>query len=238
MQKVSDKKLVNQAEIWRKDAVMAPASYRLFVYTKLELLPEDIIESLEEEVKNTWDEQISFEGIESDLELTIRTIIHSVADKQVLAGFLFVPLLLADLFVLGKATGRIEGTYKQMINKYAEMVQYDRPVAEIDAIFGLTELIIEVAKKAALELPFDVSEVMTDIILQQDLINKQHVGKVVPSETAQVPTDFNSIIDKALQDYEDKTGVSVLEDIEDGADIEELEAELEKLKANIRKDVS
>lgn len=228
-QTITDKKLIKQAEIWRQDALMTPAAYRLYVYTKLENIPPEIVIMLEQEAVDIWDEQISFDDIDTDIELTIGRVFTSLASRRVMESFLFVPLLLADLFVLGKGASRLEGRYRKLINEYAAMTNYDRPLAEIEAIYALSDLMLEVAKKIDLNLNYDVEEVISEILLQQELLDK-------PNTLTNSNVNLSTIVDKALEDYEKETGKSALEDVEDGVDIEELQKEIDKLVKETKKD--
>lgn len=222
MTRITDKKLIRQSEVWRQNAVMAPAAYRLYVYTKVEYIPEEIAKAMKEEIIESWDEQISFENIEADIEMTMGAIFKSLANQKIMEAFLFIPIIIADIFVLQKGAGQLEGKYRIMLDEYADMVHYDRPLAEIDAIYSIAEFLKEVAKKINIKLTYDVDEIVSRIITQKDLINKS-------AQSSSGLGNLDEIINKALKEYEEATGESALKDVEEGVDIEELESVKEKI---------
>lgn len=234
MEKASLKRMKKQAEIWRQDALMAPAAYRLYVYMEIEHIPEEVLEYLNEEAIDSWNEQISFENIEFDIELTIKQVIQGLANRKAMESFLFVPILLADLFVLNKGVSQLEGRYRKLINEYAEMVKFDRPLAEIDAARGLGKLMNDIAKRAKIKLTYDVEEITFKIIEQQGLLDK---ASYADTPAANVE-GLDSIIDKALKDYEKRTGESALKGVEEGVNTEELEKEIETLKEEAKKNAN
>lgn len=223
-QLVSNKRLKKQAEIWLKDdkGLMTPAGYRLLVYLEIEDIPEDILEYMEKQdptALDNWNDHISFKDINTDIEMLITTIFNSLQKRTSMEAFMFIPVLLADLFVLNKGVSKLEGTYRKLINEFGEMYAVDQVLAEIDAITGIAELVKDIANRVGIKLQYDIDEVVTILLTDQQLMDKPLTM-----------SGLDSIIDKAMDDYEKATGKSAIEGVEKGVDTEALQKEIDKLR--------
>lgn len=225
-QKVSNKKIVEKAELWRQDALTAPSAYRLYTYLPLSEIPEGIVARLDENAKKEWDEQISFEEIDADIDMYIRTILNNLANKRIMEAFLFIPVVLADLFILGKGVGRLEGKYRKHINDFADLAAYDRPLAEVEAVYDIAELVREAAKKVGIKLEYDLDEVVQEILIAAGWIDA--TTQELKQQLTVNQLDIDKLIDKALKEYEETTGESALKGVEEGIAEDEFSEEVGK----------
>lgn len=214
--KQTTQKIKEKFEYWRKDPLTSPAGYRLLAYLPWEEVPEEIKGFMPENAEEEWNNNdITADELKKDLELTIKEIYLYLTKQLTVTAYMFVPVLLADIWILGKGTGQLEGQYRTSINAYGDRAQYDRPLAEAEAILSITDLIKKIAKKVDVELPMDLDELANRIIVDQDLLNKEHyeyIGNEIGDGINQ--NELDTLIDKALKDYEEETGESALHEIE------------------------
>lgn len=203
------KELLRKAEQYRANALTAPAAYRLYVFVPWAKIPEDIKPHFSTEAAENWDSEITTEGLAADTELQIISILNALIKGKVVESLMFLPLIFADLYILGHGTSHYEGQYTKLVTTYAEDYEFDTIIADLDAIRGIGELLTQIIQKMGLDLEFDATEIVDKILAQ---IENQ-------VETHNVSQGLNQGIDDAIQRYSELTGEDLLTEIDTGEDL-------------------
>ena len=215
------KTILKQAEHFRNNALTSPAAFRLYIYVPWKDIPAEMKEYFSEAAEKDWEQEISLEDVEKDIEYFMATILETLSRRSTVQGLMLVPLVLADMFMLGVNTGAYEGRYHKIVNQYTEDIDFDSVLAEIDVLQGISKLLKDIANKLKIALEFDIEQVVRDIIELHEKVAVQNQGP-------------NQSIDEAIERYENVTGESLFEGIEDGVDLsEELQAVKDELGSEV-----
>jgi hypothetical protein len=109
-------------------------------------------------------------------------------------AFGIVPMMLADLFMMDKKVGPLQGKLFKIINTYKDHVTLDRQLAEQYAMFEIFDLLKAITKRADIKgtMMFDIDKAFDQVIEASQKINQDVSNAVVTPE-------MHEKIDEALK---------------------------------------
>ena len=207
----TQKNILKKINQWEGNAMMVAGLYRLFTYLPWEKVPEKYKEFFPPEAHEKWDEDLdkyTEEELKLDVEAEIRAMLNVLAKRNVTNSLGIIPMILADLYVMDKPIGPIQGKLLSTIELYKENVYFDRYLAENLAMFDIFEMLTEIVKKAKLKLSFNLDQAMLQVVeaatkLKQD---EEIVTPEVDMQVDQALKDYKKIkeiSDEAIEEYEE-----------------------------------
>lgn len=163
----TEKRILKKVESWKGNPMLVAGLYRLFTYIPWESIPEEYIEFFEEDAKNTWNDDLDKfkkEHINLDMQAEIHAILQTIAKRNITHALGLVPIILADAYVYGAGIATFQGRLVRIINEYKVNMDYDRDLAEQEAIFATVELLKDLASKTKLKLEYDIDEITQTIM--------------------------------------------------------------------------
>lgn len=196
--KRTEQAILKKVNEWKTQPEMVPAVYRLFVFLKWSSIPNEYKDKFDPRAEEIWDNDLEsqLENIQVDTEVTIKAILEELSKKHIVAALALVPIILADLFMVGGKPGKLQGDLALLTTEYKNTVEYDRQVAEIEAMLKLEDIITNVVRRMKIKLDFDLGMTMDKLF--RDFAK--------PFETEASP-EFIASIEKALDDFEEKAKV-------------------------------
>lgn len=188
------KSILKKINEWEGNAMMVAGVYRLFTYLPWDQVPEKYKSFFPEEAKEKWDDDLgkyNEEELKLDIEAEIRALLNVLAKKNITNALGVVPMILADVFVIGKPTGALQGKLLKVITTYKDILELDRTLAEQLTMFEIFDIVETIVKKASLKLSFDLQTAIEQV--------KTAALKVDESNTNIVTPKVNAQIEQALQ---------------------------------------
>lgn len=189
--------ILKKIKEWEGNPMLVAGLYRLFAYLPWDLVPDKYKEFFPEDAKDTWmkdDGQYTEEELKQDIESEIRAILNTIAKKNITNSFGIVPMILADLYMMNKRTGALQGQLNKTINTFKDNVELDRKLAEQLAMFEIFDLIRAIIKKAGIEkqMLFDLDKAIDQVVeASQKIENDVSNVKMTP--------EMHEKIDEALE---------------------------------------
>jgi len=170
------KSILRKVKEWEGNPMLVAGLYRLFAYLPWDLVPDKYKEFFPEDAKEAWikDDGIhSIEELKMDVESEVRAILNTIAKKNITNSFGLVPMILADLFIMEKRTGPLQGRLFKIIETYKENINLDRTLAEQYAMFEIFDLLKAIVKKAGIEkeMLFDLDKAIDQVVQASQKIN-------------------------------------------------------------------
>lgn len=196
------KVILRKINEWDGNPMLVAGMYRLFTYLPWALVPEKYKEFFPEEAKDKWDEDLDnfdLALLKQDIESEVRAILNVLAKRNVTHALGLIPMVLADLFIVDKNIGKIQGELSKIINDYKYNVDIDRQLSEQLAMFDLIELLRTIITKAGISLSFDFDKASDQVVeaankLFEDWQNDNNI----------VTPDIDQQVDQALKEYKEK----------------------------------
>lgn len=203
MKKRAVKSILRKIETW-KTAEMSTGLYRLFTYLTWEEIPEKYKKFFSEEAKKLWLEvgASDTDGIAEDTDMMINNILLELSKGNITLTFPLIPPLLADLFVLGRGTDRLQAAYMTIIRDYLEVRKFDVQLASIEAALKISNLIDKIVKAMGVEVSINISETMDNILAAG-------VFELADKPNSNMGGTVMADIDKALEEYEKRKSQEV-----------------------------
>lgn len=174
---------------------MAPAVYRLFTFIEWENIPEEYQKFYPKEAKETWNDDLNTfnqEHLILDIETEIKAVFKGLFKRSITQAMSIIPIILADVYMTGKSTNKLEAQYHKVIREYIEYYDVDKVLADKLAITDITKLIQNIADTAHIDLGFKIEEMYHNIIEEFE----EKVKKSV------VPLNIEDLVDKALAEHD------------------------------------
>ncbi len=213
----SKKQILRKIKEFETNPMFVTGIYRLVVFLKFEDIPEKYQSFFNEEQKEKWEDPSEklVEDLDLDIDTGIRSVLKSLYKRNVVQSIGIIPMILSDMFMDDKPIGRLQGQLSKLIENYLEDINVLGPnLAEVQTIINVGELFKEIVKVQRLDIKFNIDEIIEDIIgkinVSQDLESHKALN-VLNSKTLELPDDIDSIVDKALDDYESKSGDESIE---------------------------
>lgn len=190
------KAILRKINEWEGNPLMVAGIYRLFVYLPWEYIPEKYKEFFPKEAKETWNNdlaEINSVQIKKDIEAEIRAILNTLAKKNVTNSLGLVPMILADVFIVGETVGALQGKLFKIINTYKKNIELDINLAEQLAIIELFDLFEDIIKKTNLELSFDIHLAFDQVL--------KTISKIEEETQTFLSKDVTMQVDQALKTY-------------------------------------
>lgn len=184
--------ILKKIKEWEGNPMLVAGLYRLFAYLPWDLVPDKYKEFFPEDAKDTWmkdDGQYTEEELKQDIESEVRAILNTIAKKNITNAFGIVPMILADLYMMNKRTGALQGHLNKTINTFKENVELDRKLAEQLAMFEIFDIIRAIIKKAGIEgqMVFDLDKAIDQVVeASQKIENDVSNVKVTPEMHEQI----------------------------------------------------
>lgn len=200
----TERAILKRVKFWKDNPMLVSGVYRLFIYLDWSSIPEEYHEFFPKESKDTWDtgeDSHSVSSIIKDVKAEIYALIKVLAKKNVTHCLGMVPMIMADVFMCGKSTDKLQGDLLNTINNYKTYVSFGRDLAEEYATRSIIEILRDVMKTLRIGVDFDFDKAAENILAK--FSNK--------SKTILTP-EIDAQIDKVLDDYnkrgkDDKTDV-------------------------------
>lgn len=189
------RKILKKIAEWEGNPMMVAGLYRLFTYLPWEKVPEKYKEFFPPEAPETWDDDLdkhTEEELKLDVEAEIRAMLNVLAKRNITNSLGIVPMILADVFVMDKPAGPIQGQLLTTIQMYKENVYYDRYLAEQLAMFDIFEMIGKIVKKAKINLSFNLDQAIKQVI--------EAATKLKEDQDVVTP-EVDIKVDQALKEY-------------------------------------
>lgn len=189
------RKILKKIAEWEGNPMMVAGLYRLFTYLPWEKVPEKYKEFFPPEAPETWDDDLdkyTEEELKLDVEAEIRAMLNVLAKRNITNSLGIVPMILADVFVMDKPAGPIQGQLLTTIQMYKENVYYDRYLAEQLAMFDIFEMIGKIVKKAKINLSFNLDQAIQQVI--------EAATKLKEDQDVVTP-EVDIKVDQALKEY-------------------------------------
>jgi len=189
--------ILKKIEDWEGNPMFVAGLYRLFAYLPWDLVPEKYKEFFPEDAKDTWmkdDGDYDVEEIKMDIESEIRAILNTIAKKNITNAFGIIPMIFADLYMMDKRTGSLQGQLNKIISTYKENVELDRKLAEQLAMFEIFDLLRTIIKRTGIQgqMVFDMEKAIDQVIeASQKIENDISNAKVTP--------EIHEKVDEALK---------------------------------------
>lgn len=184
--------ILKKIKQWEGNPMLVAGLYRLFAYLPWDLVPDKYKEFFPEDAKDTWmkdDGTYTEEELKQDIESEIRAILNTIAKKNITNSFGIVPMILADLYMMNKQTGALQGQLNKIINTYKDNVDLDRKLAEQLAMFEIFDLLRAIIKKAGIkgQMVFDFEKAIDQVVeASQKIENDVSNVKVTPEMHDQI----------------------------------------------------
>jgi hypothetical protein len=195
----TNKTILRKINEWDGNPMLVAGMYRLFTYLPWELVPEKYKEFFPPEAKDTWDDDIGkvdLNVLKQDIVSEVRAILNVLAKRNVTHALGLIPMILADLFIIDRNIGAIQGNLSKIINDYKDNVDIDRELAEQLSMFNLIELLESIITKANIELTFDFDKAVEQVLEAANKLLEEQKDIVTPAIDKQ--------IDQALKEYKEK----------------------------------
>lgn len=203
----TQKAILKKIKEWEGNPMLVAGMYRLFAYLPWVLVPDKYKEFFPEDAKDTWmkDEgNYKEEEILQDIESEIRAILNSIAKKNVTNSLGLIPMILADLFIINKQVGGLQGQLAKTINTFKENIELDRNLAEQLAMFEIFDILRNIIKKAKLKnMSFDFEKALEQVV--------GTATKITPPEPKNVLANpgIEAKVDEALEKEREKDEADV-----------------------------
>lgn len=196
MSKRTVKEIQRKAEAWQT-AEMITGIYRLFIYLDWEDIPNKYRKFFKEEAEELWKKEgaSSIENIEEDINIVINNILLELSKGNIILSLPLIPPILADIFMLGKGTDRLQATFMTIIRDFLDTSKFDTQFAKITAAIQLGDFLKKLAKTAGIKLNVNIDNTMEAILTS---------GIYELSEEPAVSTSIMADVDKALEEYEQR----------------------------------
>jgi len=171
------KAILKKIEEWEGNPMLVAGMYRLFAYLPWSLVPEKYKEFFPEDAKEAWlkdDGTYTEEDLKQDIESEIAAILNTIAKRNITNAFGIVPMMLADLFIMNKRIGSVQGKLFKVINNYKENVVLDRQLAEQYAMFEIFDVLKEIVKKVGIKntMLFDIDKAFDQVVEASQKVNQ------------------------------------------------------------------
>lgn len=195
----TNKTILRKINEWDGNPMLVAGMYRLFTYLPWSLVPEKYKEFFPAEAKETWDDDIGkvdLELLKQDIISEVRAILNVLAKRNVTHALGLIPMILADLFIIDRNIGAIQGHLSKIIADYKQNVDIDRELAEQLAMVDVIELLESIIKKASITLTFDFDKAVEQVLAAASKLLEEQKDIVTP--------EIDKQIDQALKEYKEK----------------------------------
>lgn len=181
------KQILRKVDAISKNALMSPAIYRLLTYVDWESVPEKYKSFYPDEAKDVWNNDLDTfkeENVLLDLDTEIKAVFTALNKKLIIQALAFVPIVLADFYVLGNPMDPYEVRVKELTDRYIKnTVELDRHHADYLAMLDISDLMSDIIEKGNLDLKEDLPTILITVYdkYTEDL-NKYEVYKSVEEE--------------------------------------------------------
>lgn len=209
--KVTTKQILRKVDSWSGNPLWSLGLYRLFIYIPWDSIPSKYKESAEfkaafkEDIISKWDENLDEldKGVEYDLGEYIKVIFINILSRQIVRAFGLLPVIYADLFILGnKVDGRL-GNLSKTIKEYLNYIKKDREAAEALAMYKISEELMYIIKTFNIPTKYEPETILSKVNKEiEKLLDKS-------PEVNNVSASILKQVDDALDAYEKATGEKV-----------------------------
>jgi hypothetical protein len=186
----TERAILKRVDFWKNDPMLVSGVYRLFVYLKWESIPHEYRAFFEEGAEEKWDDgENNPDTIMMDVKAMTYALVKILAKKNVTQGLGMVPMILADVYVLGNSTDKYQGELSKVLKNYKEYVDYGRDLSEEYAIRGILDILYEITHDLKIKHDFDFNQAVENILEQ---FKKKQV---------EITPEIDQDVDKALEEY-------------------------------------
>lgn len=203
--------ILKKIQEWEGNPMLVAGLYRLFAYLPWDLVPDKYKEFFPKDAKDTWmkdDGTYSEEELKLDVESEIRAVLNTIAKKNITNSFGIIPMIFADLYIMNKRTGALQGHLNKIINSYKYNVDLDRKLAEQLAMFEVFDLIRAIIKKAGIQkqMVFDLDKAIEQVVeASQKVENDISKAAITP----EIHNKIDEALDKEKERREGEDSVDV-----------------------------
>ena len=187
----TEKTILRKTAEWKHNARLTPGMYRLFTYVRWEAIPEEYKSFYPKEAQETWNDDLKDfkeEHIRLDLDAEIKAVFRGLFGKKITQSLSILPIIIADMYALGYPTAKAQAMLHKLTNNFIEYTSTDLKLAEVNAMFDITDLLEYIIKTTKLD---------TNINLK-DMLDKIIEANKLEDLTEELPSDIYAQVDAAL----------------------------------------
>ena len=191
----TERAILRRIKMWKDNPMLVAGVYRLFTYIRWEKIPDDYKKFFDEKAKEKWDDDLNTyknKDIALDIKAEMQAILQVLGKKNITHSMGLIPMIMADVYMYGKSTDKIQADILRVIKNYKNYVDVDRTLSEKYAVRAIIDILRYIKRELNLDLPFDFELAISQVLKQYD--NKN--GGVTP--------EIDKQIDKALEEYNDR----------------------------------
>lgn len=192
----TEKAVLRRIKAWKNNPMLVSGVYRLFTYIHWDKIPEEYHEFFPEEAKETWDNNLdlfSKREVALDILAQIQALLKLVAKKNIINCLGIIPMLMADIYMFGKSTDRVQADLLKVIRNYQDYIDIDRALAEEYAAKAIIDLFKYIISYLKLKPHFDFDNAIEGVLKNYE--QKQGV---------ELTPELNAKIDKVLEEYNEQ----------------------------------
>jgi len=181
------KQILRKVEAISNNALMSPAIYRLLTYVDWELVPEKYKSFYPEEAKDLWDsdlETFKDDNVLLDLDTEIKAVFRALNNKLIIQALAFVPIVLADFYILGNPMDPYETRVKKLTDRFIKnTIELEKHYADYLAMLDIADLLEDIIEKGNLEIKEDLPTILINLFsIYEEDIKKAEAYKEVEVE--------------------------------------------------------
>lgn len=191
----TEKAILRKVREWANNPLIVIGIYRLFTYLKWEAIPEQYKSHFSAEAQATWNDDLETfkeHDIRLDIGAEITAVFQSLFKHNTTQALSVIPIILADIYMLGKPTAKAQKMVINITNKFTKNFQVDPDLAQAYAVFEIVELLEYLIKLADITLPYSPQELLSKVLEKSTAKAKSKNG---------LPKDIDKQIDAALDAY-------------------------------------
>jgi len=172
------KSILKKINNWKKDPMLVTGLYRLFTYIPWKDVPKNYKQFFEKDAKKIWDDDLGtykYSDIKNDMIIQIKGILRSLTSRNFVQTIGIIPMLLADMYMLGNSVDYLVKRVKTLSDEYIEYIDLDRESAENYATLEIADILKEVVKVNRLELDFEIDVIVNRILTHFEKFSKKNV---------------------------------------------------------------
>lgn len=199
-----EKTILDKVKSLKNNAIMSPAIYRLLTYVKWESIPEEYKSFFPEAAKTVWNDDLKLFKIENillDLDTELKAVYKILMNRYIVQATALIPIILADVFILGYPITRYETKLKKLIDTFIDNLEYGRNNTEYAAMLDIIDLLEQIVYTLDLEIKEDL------VSIHKRLLDK-YTHDLEPLRVLNNPKEEENVSNKTTTKLTNLQGVS------------------------------